>query len=57
MHIPSMICAGFNGGTVDACQGDSGGPMQCQTKKKVWELQVRDEFRAFDVLNIIRSSS
>lgn len=39
MHYPSMICAGFETGQMDACQGDSGGPLQCQNYQGIWELQ------------------
>lgn len=37
LHPPSMLCAGYTKGEVDACQGDSGGPLFCEVGGR-WEL-------------------
>nr|KAG5691901.1 hypothetical protein BaRGS_033347 [Batillaria attramentaria] len=35
--IPSMICAGYEHGEIDACKGDSGGPLVCQDARGAWQ--------------------
>ncbi|CAL1541548.1 unnamed protein product [Lymnaea stagnalis] len=35
---PTMLCAGYYSGEMDACKGDSGGPLMCQTQPDQWEL-------------------